>query len=110
MSADNWAICPRCKIQSDAEFATKRMAVESSYGKIPADEYIASLESVREQSELETSFREDYELGVSEIGEFYVIYSGSCTDCGLEHKFRHEQKLDISPAQASAKARKARKG
>lgn len=53
MSADNWAVCPKCKEGQ--------------------------------------SFREDYELGVLETGEFYIIYDGYCRLCELSHKFKHSE-------------------
>ena len=59
MSANNWAICPKCKDNG----------VE------------------------ESTFREDYELGVLETGEFYVIYSGYCRACDLKHEFKHSRQI-----------------
>lgn len=66
MSADNWAICPRCKLKPN-----------------PYHE------------PLTTQFREDYEIGVLESGEFYVDYHGRCRDCGLEKVFHHSEQLKL---------------
>ena len=65
MSADNWAVCPRCKRDSsDPEFS-------------------------------ESEFREDYEQGVLPSGEYYVSYRGHCKSCGLTHTFKHTQRVSF---------------
>lgn len=38
MSADNMAVCPRCKEQKDHEKLLKRL--ETNYGKISSEEYL----------------------------------------------------------------------
>jgi len=40
--------------------------------------------------------REDYEVGI-ERGEFFVIYTGSCQECGFKKKFKHKEKIVNSP-------------
>lgn len=65
MSADNWAVCPRCKRDSASP-----------------DEYD------------DCNFREDYEQGVFQ-GEYFVEYRGQCTECGLKHTFKHKQALSF---------------
>ncbi len=67
MSADNWAVCPRCKL-----------APNPYYEKVGFN------------------FREDYEIGVYEDGEFFISYHGKCEKCGLEKLFRHTERV-ISP-------------
>lgn len=64
MSADNWAVCPRCK--RDA----------------------ASPDDFEERE-----FREDYEQHVTEVGEYFINYHGECQRCGLKHSFKHKQQL-----------------
>ena len=44
-------------------------------------------------------FREDYELGISRHGKFYVDYSGSCgtsRDIGCGLKIKYEIEKDIA--------------
>ena len=59
MSADNWAICPRC-LKRAPEGADKW-------------EY--------------QTFREDYEIWGAEEGFIEVNYSGTCRACGLHLDF-----------------------
>lgn len=69
MSADNWAICPRCALQPNP------------YHEEPRYE-----------------FREDYELGVLPTGEFFVSYRGCCESCGLTKEFKHSEQLhEVTP-------------
>jgi len=62
MSADNWAVCPKC--ERDRVFDAK-----------------------------EATMREDYELGITEEGEFYIRYKAACLKCGFSHKFTHDAAL-----------------
>jgi len=76
MSADNWAICPRCKAEFDAKLA--ELPFDEPPPKTSFDDY---------------TFREDYELGVVYTGEFYVRYEGRCQVCGLKKVFKHSEQL-----------------
>lgn len=42
------------------------------------------------------TFREFFEIGVDEDGEFMVDYRGNCRDCGLSHSFRAIDTLDLT--------------
>jgi len=67
MSANNWAICPKCK-----------------------------KERVEWKSEIDkNSFREDYEIGLSEDGYFSVSYGGRCDRCGFSFQYNYEKKAAI---------------
>ena len=93
MSADAWRVCPKCK--------AKVTAVESkaakAYGKVSEQEYkqILSEETLRVIDDVPETFREDYEVYMTEEGIFNVSYCGSCQVCGFEHKFKHETKLEV---------------
>ena len=63
MSADNWRLCPNCQT-SDATFGI-----------------------VVPPSDTEEKFREDYEIGMTIKGEFFVRYRGRCLLCGFGHSF-----------------------
>jgi hypothetical protein len=97
MSADAWRVCPRCRDRADKKAEQEAIDVTAKYGKIPHDEYMREFKAAtaRAEEELEDTLREDYELRTDEEGRFYVNYSCYCTACGFEHKFRHEQQLDL---------------
>jgi hypothetical protein len=90
MGADNWRICPRCKAKAEADQDVKVKRAQESYGKVPADTYAQLLREAEAEPKLEETFREDYEIGMGESGEFYVTYRGNCTVCGFSHDFNHE--------------------
>lgn len=96
MSADNWAVCPKCKAEherSKAEFAER---VEESYGKVPAAKWEEmKLQLAEFDKPLEATFREDYEQGVDEDGEYSCSYHGGCRVCNCEHLFKITQKVKI---------------
>lgn len=66
MSADNWAICPRC--ESNAELQALAPVVDSEQFR---------------------TFREDYEFYGADVGEVHAVYSGRCTVCGISAKIDH---------------------
>lgn len=102
MSADNWAVCPRCHRQY-VEIAAKVAAdVEAAYGNVPAEQYLDMLKNSQKPKEEEgSSFREYYELGVSADGSFYVRYSGRCTVCGLRHEFKFDNSVSMDQPDTS---------
>jgi hypothetical protein len=65
MSADNWALCPKCQKGVDP------------YAVSTGERYL----------------REDWEIGI--VGdEFNVVYSAWCLNpvkCDFQHRFEHEQ-------------------
>lgn len=43
-------------------------------------------------------FREDYEIGMEEDGEFWISYRGECgtrqvKGCGFKHEFKHKEQV-----------------
>lgn len=89
MSADNWAICPKCKRDAKERTAQIKQAVKDAYGKLPADEYLKLVKQLEVEPKLDDNFREDYEIGMQDNGEFYIRYSGECGDCGFSFSYRH---------------------
>lgn len=96
MSADNWAVCPRCLYRAEAvrtrliEKAQKD--VEEAYGKASISRFdelraVLAKESEEVDREQVTTLREDWEIGIWD-GEFEVIYSAQCGKCQLAHNFR----------------------
>jgi hypothetical protein len=98
MSADNWTVCPRCLKLAEKELAVTEKDVTANYGKIPADQYLASLEIIKKMKHMlenpEQTLREDYDIGVNGQ-EFSVGYSARCATCGWNHTFKHEEKVTI---------------
>lgn len=39
MSADNWAICPKCHVKWNAHLNAVRKSVRDAYGKVPRITY-----------------------------------------------------------------------
>ena len=100
MSADNWAICPRCKVRRGDRFRALDVALTESYGQVPVEEF-DRLRAERDRevgTEQERTFREDYEFWMDENGRFTATYSGGCRECGLGHKFEHVEHIDVGGA------------
>lgn len=98
MSADNWAVCPRCKrVRADA-LATETRLLAEAYGKIPVEEFDqkrkALAEHEREHEHPMTTFREFYEFYGVETGTLHISYGGRCTVCELEFSHESEHELD----------------
>ncbi len=77
MSADNWAICPKCSPKAVHDCSCGCSPPEAKY-----------------------TLREDYEIGVSD-GKFFVSYSAICRNhdkpnnegCGFEYEFNFEKEI-----------------
>lgn len=84
MSADNWAECPRCRDNWQAEQRERAQSVQAEYGKLDADQWLAKVGGLAatEQPDFET-FREDYEFSGADIGALSIEYHGECTKCSL---------------------------
>ena len=97
MSADNWTTCPRCKVRSDIGIIASRQMVKDKYGKIPLEEWEEMKRSSDRSSNvmIDSTFREDYQIGMYEDGKFFVIYSGQCSKCNYAFNYRHEEEVNI---------------
>ena len=91
MGADNWAICPNCKKKIENARAKLIEKANKSYGKVNPEEYLAMLRRAEKEEEIERTLREDYELGISEDGQFYVNYRSSCKVCGFHYDYKIEK-------------------
>lgn len=99
MSADNWALCPRCKARKMAEFDKLRADVLAVYGEVDVAEFDrrrSAVEATIAAFDEDTlfTFREDFEIGINNfvpnrpgVAVVYACYGGSCGQCGLEHTF-----------------------
>lgn len=96
MSADNWAICPKCN--PPKRLADERSKLESLYGKISLEDFqtrqaALQLKGSALQCEGDSSLREDFHIGTSEQGVFEISYGCSCSRCGFEFSFKHKEKI-----------------
>ena len=91
MSADNWAVCPKCEQLEAKEIASLEKGLSNSYGKIPAAQWREQFDNLasRKRNESKQTLREDYEIGIYK-GEFDVTYSASCDVCGFVFTFKHK--------------------
>lgn len=62
MSADNWAICPKCL----------------KLGNVSEDD-----------DEIDYTLREDYEQWMDKDGMYRVHYSCRCQECGFNYKYEY---------------------
>jgi len=98
MSADNWAVCPKCQHDREKKALDMEEAVVEAYGKVPvgefdalraaADQARAEADNAEDHNEFRT-FREDYEIYGAEGGEILVTYSGGCSNCRTSTKFTY---------------------
>lgn len=97
MSADNWAICPKCDEAHQAMLAKERADLEKQYGKIPIDDFIkrkARVDALPPQPQ--NTLRENWELGITG-GSFEVNYHASCRNCLFKYDYKHEEKALKQP-------------
>lgn len=90
MSADNWAICPKCLHRARADLVVLAQRAADGYGVLPMAEFDAlraELDKGLDHEKYRT-FREDYELHLDSVGDLNVSYVGSCSECGLKHEFQ----------------------
>ncbi len=90
MSADNWAVCPRCRQKELDRLGELSQQVSEGYGKLPLDEFDALRVKLAEGPDFKSTFREDYEFYGAEEGTIEYAYSGHCSDCSLSVEFKGE--------------------
>lgn len=97
MSADNWAVCPRCEATRQSALVTERADVAALYGKVPVDEFDIRRGALRlfEAEMPKSTFREDYEFYGVEDGTLCISYRGECNVCGLKFEHHSEHPLPV---------------
>lgn len=95
MSADNWGICPRCKVVAEASRMAKELAATNAYGKVSADEWKRLDAEASSPILLDQTLREDFEVGMDEDGTFGVDYRASCR-CGFSFAYEHNEKVGVA--------------
>lgn len=93
MSADNWGDCPKCKVDIELKNAQEIAEVNKLYGKVSADEYMARLKQAGKNKYEDGTLREDYEIGVTSCGEFYVSYGAYCSRCGFQYDYDYKENV-----------------
>lgn len=95
MSADSYAVCPRCffrnKQDFDAIHAEWKAKVDEGYGDMSVDDFMALMASEPKAEnfnlvyeDAEKTVREDYEQGLSDHEDkFFTTYMGSCEKKGV---------------------------
>ena len=99
MSADNWALCPKCVVQADREYTILVQNLAEAYGVRSEAEYLGLAEAVAKGSRsrrMDNNFREDYEIYGAEDGVVKVNYHGQCTECGVELRFETQHPIDLT--------------
>lgn len=99
VSADNWAVCPRCKKNEENDIRALDLRIEKEYGKISIDDFLVLRNEAQQRREglpkQEASFREDYEIFGAEDGAIEIHYSGHCKFCDLTLEFTDYRPLDV---------------
>lgn len=102
MSADNYAMCPRCRGHRQAKAEAARDRVTEAYGVVDLDEFDrlrAEADRLDEQIDRpglkngDETFREDYSIGIRD-DELVIRYRGGCPACGLSLSFDHSQPVE----------------
>jgi hypothetical protein len=97
VSADNWARCPRCAREWEAQHAARQAEVAESYGKVSVEEFDQARADLKADrmafNDQEPTFREDYEFSGAEEGVVTVSYRGQCTKCGLSLKIAEDHPI-----------------
>lgn len=96
MSADNWIVCPQCKLRADFAREQKIIAAGKAYGDVTPEEYLEMVDEANGPIELGKTFREDYYCMVSSEGHLSIDYSGSCCVCKLSVKHKYEEDIKLS--------------
>ena len=88
MSADAWAICPRCKANQPPRPTVPK------YGTVPEKEYLAALRAADAPPPvLEETLRIYHEWSIGVKGEVTIAIATFCDACKLE--FRLEAKKNM---------------
>lgn len=98
MGADNYTICPKCKLQHEEEIKNKHAELYTGRDKMTLDEFRVAFDSIVElqRKDLENSFREDYEIGVFDGELFEINYRGSCNICKFKFDYKYNQPIEVN--------------
>ena len=94
MSANNWAICPRCNKAEDDKRAALVKRLATDYGKVSMEKYAQLQAALSAPRPALDTLREDWEIGMDTSGEFVVTYSCSCAKCGFAFEYADSRLSD----------------
>lgn len=84
---ENWAKCPKCKINSDREYELIGRKLKSEYGKVDMNVYLNLVQlASKPQAKLEDTLCERYEIYWVD-NEVNVQYSCYCDLCNFDFSF-----------------------
>lgn len=97
MSADNWAICPKCILIKEQEKKELSAEIDAAYGRVSQQDYLDMVARGKIVTPLEPTLREDYWIGLDEDNPvmFEVSYAANCSECGFKTEFHHTEIVDI---------------
>lgn len=96
MSANNWAVCPKCQADLEARRRQRWERADAAYGQVSRDEHARLVKLAQAADDIEETLREDYSLGVRG-GVFEVSYHCQC-QCGFTYRFRHKESVPTKVA------------
>jgi len=97
MGADNWAICPRCRVTAIKGREAGAKKADKAYGVKSAEDYLQLRAEAEKPLDLGQTLREDYGIGVGMDGLFGVNYSARCTACGFAYEYKYEATAEPVP-------------
>lgn len=94
MSANRWSICPKCKIEYEAQLKRQQENLRAAYGKILIEEFLALQDALqkKERRDLKESMRENFEIGMSDDGFLEINYGCFCNVCRF--KFDYNERIN----------------
>lgn len=94
MSADNWAICPKCNQKQLKEQIDLAIKVQANYGILPVEDWLELKSQLDNPMKLDFTLREDYHIGVDgQTGKFFVTYKAGCRVCGFVYEYKHVESV-----------------
>lgn len=101
MSADNWAICPKCERVTIRKLEEDEATVVAQYGKLPIDQWedmqagvVHRRTEIAKYDVNRHTLREDWEIGTNnEGGEFRVHYTAGCHICKFEYSYDYGENV-----------------
>ena len=94
MSADNWAICPKCEQKIEETRDKLLLKAKGAYGEVSEGDYLELIAKAEQPINLEETLREDYFIGITG-GELQIEYSARCDKCGFKHTFNKRESVNI---------------
>ena len=92
MSADNWAICPKCKQRIQREWDALNQKMKDAYGKVSEEEYKALLQEVEKgKPRFKRDLAEYVDVGMSDDGILLINYRAECKipNCSFTYEYRN---------------------